>query len=99
LLVFITFAPGGYGDRVAQIAGHDGSANARTDDLKRSIVVMLRHPLLGVGMTNYALRSNTATATHNAYTQVGADLGVTALVFYLMFMISPFKRLRQIERE
>ena len=99
LVLFITFAPGGYGNRVSQIAGNDGSVSARTDDLKRSIVVMLRHPLLGVGMTNYALRSNTATATHNAYTQVGADLGIFALVVYVLFMITPFKRLRQIERE
>ena len=82
-----------------QITGNDGSATARTDDLKKSIIVMLRHPLLGVGMTNYALRSNTETATHNAYTQVGADLGIMALVIYILFMITPFKRLRQIERE
>ncbi len=99
LTLFIAFAPGGYGKRVSEITGNDGSAMARTGDLKHSLLVMLRHPLFGVGMTNYVLRSDTNTATHNAYTQVGADLGIMALVFYLMFMVTPFKRLRQIESE
>jgi O-antigen ligase len=50
-------------------------------------------------MTNYVLRSNNNTATHNAYTQVGADMGVFALAAYLMFLTTPFKRLRKIEQE
>lgn len=100
LILFIAFAPGGYGTRMVGIVGsQDGSAVARTDDLKRSILVMLRHPFVGVGIDNYILRSNNNTATHNAYTQVGADMGILAMVLYILFVISPFKRLRQIERE
>lgn len=99
LAFFIAFAPGGYGSRIKAIGADDGSTTARTDDLKRSIIVMLRHPLFGVGMDNYVLRSNTNTATHNAYTQVGADMGIAAMVFYIMFIIAPLKRLRHIERE
>ena len=100
IVLFISLAPGGYGTRVSGIVGqHDGSATARTDDLKRSVLVMLRHPLLGVGIDNYVLRSNNNTATHNAYTQIGAEMGVFAMVLYTLLVISPFKRLRQIERE
>lgn len=98
--LFIVFAPGGYGQRVAGIvARQDGSALARTDDLKRSIIVMVRHPLVGVGIDNYVLRSNNNTATHNAYTQIGAEMGLAAMILYILFVISPFKRLRQIERQ
>ena len=100
LVLFIAFAPGGYGNRMAGIATNsDGSAMARTDDLKRSIIVMVRHPLFGIGINNYVLRSNNNTATHNAYTQIGAEMGIFAMVLYTLFVISPFKRLRQIERE
>ncbi len=98
--LFIVLAPGGYGERVAGIVGRtDGSAIARTDDLKRSVIVMVRHPVFGVGINNYALRSNNAAATHNAYTQVGAEIGILGLILYILFVITPFKRLRQIERE
>jgi len=99
LTLFITFAPGGYGKRVGEITGHDGSAMARQNDLKKSIIVILRYPLFGVGMDNYVLRSDTNTATHNAYTQVGADAGIIAMLAYILFLITPLKRLRQIERE
>ncbi|MBA3440420.1 MAG: hypothetical protein H0T92_11175, partial [Pyrinomonadaceae bacterium] len=37
--------------------------------------------------------------SHNAYTQVAAEMGIAALVLYVMFILVPFKRLREIERE
>jgi O-antigen ligase len=43
-------------------------------------------------------RSNRALATHNSYTQVSSELGVTALVLYILFIITPLKRMRAIER-
>ena len=60
---------------------------------------MLRYPLFGVGMSNYVLRSDNNIVTHNAYTQVGSEMGITAMVLYTMFIIAPLKRLRQIESE
>ena len=60
---------------------------------------MLHHPHLGVGINNYVLYSNTDHATHNAYTQVGAELGVPAMVIYLMFLLAALKPLRQIGNE
>jgi len=95
-VVFIVASPSGYLDRLATTS--DGSALARTDDLKRSIVVALHHPLFGVGLNNYPLFSNHDLASHNAYTQVAAELGLPALVFYLLFMITPLKHLWEIER-
>jgi O-antigen ligase len=34
--------------------------------------------------------------THNAYTQVAAEIGLTALVCYTMFIVTPLKKLGQI---
>jgi O-antigen ligase len=55
--------------------------------------------VFGVGMDNYILFSNFNKASHNAYTQVASEMGVAATVFYVLFMVAPFKRLRNIERE
>lgn len=76
-----------------------GSAVARQNLLIRSIFVSLRHPLFGVGMDNFHVLSLREQVSHNAYTQVSADLGVPALAFYVLFMLSALKRLRSVERE
>ncbi|MGI8731733.1 MAG: O-antigen ligase family protein [Pyrinomonadaceae bacterium] len=98
---FILAAPGGIASRFRSVFDQDkaGSAGKRKDDLKRSILVTVRHPLFGIGLGNYVLRSNQALATHNAYTQVSSEIGIAAMVLYVMFIITPLKRLRAVERE
>jgi putative inorganic carbon (HCO3(-)) transporter len=95
VMIAVALAPSAYRSRLATTS--DDSAVARTDDLKRSILIAARHPLFGVGMDNYILYSNTNKATHNAYTQVAADMGLAALLIYVWFLVSPFNRLRRIE--
>ncbi|MGH9881453.1 MAG: O-antigen ligase family protein, partial [Pyrinomonadaceae bacterium] len=93
----VALAPGAFRNRIATT--RDASAMARTDDLKRSVYLALRHPLFGIGMGNYVFYSNQAKATHNAYTQVAAEMGLAAAAFYLVFLIAPLKKLRSIELE
>ncbi|HEX6649322.1 MAG TPA: O-antigen ligase family protein [Pyrinomonadaceae bacterium] len=95
MVAFVVFAPGGYKQRISTTG--DESSIARFDDLKRSLYVALRHPVFGVGMDNYILFSNTNKASHNAYTQVAAEMGAAAAVFYILFIIAPFKGLRRVE--
>jgi putative inorganic carbon (HCO3(-)) transporter len=97
LLLFVMLAPGGYGTRLSLTT--DESASTRTDELKRSIFIASRHPLLGVGMDNYILYSNTDHASHNAYTQVASELGIGAMIIYLLFQVLPLRELRRISRE
>lgn len=102
-VIFIALAPGNYGGRILSIFGlmpdASGSFSARNDLLVRSIWVALRHPLLGIGMGNFPIVSIHDKVSHNAYTQVAAEMGMFALVIYVMFMIIPLRRLRRIERE
>jgi len=95
VMLAVALAPGAYRSRLATTG--DDSAVARTDDLKRSILVAARHPLFGVGVGNYILYSNMNKATHNAYTQVAAEMGLAALLLYTWLLLSPFKGLRRIE--
>lgn len=93
----ILLAPGGYGSRMGTTS--DESASARLDDLKRSIFIAVRHPLFGVGMGNYILYSNKEHASHNSYTQVASEMGLGALLIYVLFQVTAIKELRKIARE
>jgi O-antigen ligase len=100
----LLFAPGKYGMRLVSIVfpslDTSGSADNRRGELFRSLYLAIRHPLLGIGMGNYQPEmSLTGKVTHNAYTQVGAEMGLVALVLYTMFIVTPLKKLGQIVRQ
>ena len=101
-ILFIGLAPGSYGDRLGTIfdsaSDLSGSSSQRTQVLKRSVVVALRYPLTGVGIGNFHHKSFQELGTHNAYTQVASEIGIPAFVIYVMFLLYPLKRLRQIEK-
>jgi O-antigen ligase len=97
-------APNKYGSRLLSIVipslDPEGSADSRRGELFRSIYVALRHPLLGIGMGNYQPEmSYKGLVTHNSYTQVASEMGMTALACYMMFIVTPLKKLAQIGRE
>jgi O-antigen ligase len=101
---FLALAPGNYSVRVLSIFVPSldpvGSSGARQGELFRSLYVALRHPVLGIGMGNYASEmSYTGLVTHNAYTQVASEMGTAALVIYTMFVIKPLRRLGLIARD
>jgi O-antigen ligase len=101
-VLFLALAPGSYGGRLSTIfdsaSDLTGSSSQRTQVLKRSVIVALRYPLFGVGIGNFHHRSFQELGTHNAYTQVAAEIGIPAFVVYVMFLLYPLKRLRQIEK-
>jgi O-antigen ligase len=102
-LGLLLFGPGGYGDRIFSIFDRNldafGSADARQELLVRSVVVALRNPLFGVGMGNFTFVSFRNLVTHNAYTQVAAEMGAAAFVIYMLYVLSPLRRLRAIVNE
>jgi O-antigen ligase len=102
--VIVLLAPDKYGSRLLSIfipsLDAEGSADSRRGELFRSIYIALRHPLLGIGMGNYQPEmSYKGLVTHNSYTQVAAEMGMSALVCYAMFIVTPLKKLGQIARE
>lgn len=103
VLGILALAPGYFMTRLKSIFDHsldpNGSAGARQDMVIHSIVVALRHPLLGVGMGAFRLGSSRNLGTHNAYTQVASELGLPALATYVWFMVYPLRRLYHVERE
>ncbi|HEX8135960.1 MAG TPA: O-antigen ligase family protein [Pyrinomonadaceae bacterium] len=102
-VAFMVLAPGNFATRIISIYDHSldpvGSASVRQAIVWRAILVALRHPLFGVGMGGFYAYGVGNLGTHNAYLQVAADLGLPALVVYIMFMIHPLRRLARIECE
>jgi O-antigen ligase len=102
LLAVMTLAPASYSSRLSTIFSSEsdltGSSSQRTEILKRSIWVTLRYPLFGVGVGNFHYKSVHELVTHNAYTEVSSEMGIPALVIYIMLMVYPLRRLREIEK-
>lgn len=100
---FIALAPGGYGLRMFSIFDSSLDSNASSSIRQavfwRSINTAIRNPLLGVGIGNFHIVSIRELVSHNAYTQVAAEMGAAACVVYTLFIVTPLRRLRQIERE
>jgi O-antigen ligase len=102
--LIIVFMPGGLTERLASTFGAGTSESAasavgRWHVLLRSVLVSLYNPLLGVGMGNFHHVSIREQVSHNAYTQVSAEMGFPALVIYVMLIWAAFRRLRRIEQE
>jgi hypothetical protein len=100
-LLVILLAPGNYGMRILSIFGlapdEVGSRDQRRELLERSILVTLRNPW-GIGIGNFPIVGVHNLVTHNAFTQVSSEIGLLGLAAYLVFMISPFRKLSAIER-
>jgi O-antigen ligase len=103
VILFVAMAPGAFSSRVSTIfnsaADVTGSSSQRTEVLKRSVWVALRYPLFGVGIGNFRQKSPRNLETHNAYTQVAAEMGLAAAVIYVMFLVHPLRRMRLVEKE
>ncbi len=98
----ITLAPGNYWIRILSIfipsLDPVGSSDQRTELLIQSIWVSLRNPL-GIGIGNFHLVGIRGLETHNAFTQISSEIGLAALVAYVVLMVSPLLKLALIERQ
>jgi hypothetical protein len=102
VVLMILLAPGGYSKRLLSIFDSSldplGSSSARQQLLILSAKTAILHPLFGVGMGNFHIISIHEAVSHNSYTQVAAELGMTAAVIYTLFIVTPYRRLKRIER-
>jgi O-antigen ligase len=102
VVLMVLLAPGGYSTRMLSIFDSSldpvGSSSARQQLLILSIKTALFNPVFGVGMGNFHIISIREAVSHNSYTQVAAELGLAAFVFYTLFLVTPLGRLKRIER-
>lgn len=75
-----------------------GSARERKELLFQSLKVTVEHPLFGVGPGNFAVVSGVWRVTHNSYTQMSAEGGIPAFLFYALILWRGIANLRDIRR-
>lgn len=101
-IVTVLLAPGNYGLRILSIfipsLDPVGSSDQRTELLIRSVLVTLRNPL-GIGIGNFEIVGTHNLGTHNAFTQVSAELGWLAFIAYIILLLNPVRKLDLMERE
>ena len=100
IVALVALAPGEYTSRLGTIGSVEGdaSSSSRKDLLVRSIMVAIANPVFGVGMGNFHIVSIRELVSHNSYTQVASEMGIAAMVIYIMFLVVPLRRLRAIEQ-
>jgi hypothetical protein len=70
-------------------AGYD-SYIERRDLLVRSLELAARHPLLGIGPGQFGEYSLNWHVAHNTYTELAAEAGILASVFFIWMLVDSF---------
>ena len=86
-------------ERFSTLSGdQDYNFNARDGRIevwKRGIGMMIAHPLLGIGVTAYMYANGAAAHSwvnaHNAFVQIGAELGVGGLIAFTWAVVGAFR--------
>lgn len=79
-------------------SGDRGSLEARQELLKKSLTLMVQHPIFGIGPGNFASYTETWHVAHNTYTEFGAEAGVPAVVLFLALMFSTLRKIRHVRK-
>ncbi|HEY3066269.1 MAG TPA: O-antigen ligase family protein [Methylomirabilota bacterium] len=103
----IVISPAGYGHRIYSIIDFDadptGSARGRYEGNFVGLELIQERPLLGhgLGMNGLAFveRGIGWTGLHNAYLQVGADLGIPALVVFVLLLWRLFQSVNMVSAQ
>jgi len=110
-IVFSIFAGQDYWDKIASIADtNDYNYNARGGRLdlwKSGIKLMFSNPVLGVGVGQYNVAEGLSHAdvggkwstAHNAYIQIGVELGLPGFFFFLLLLVHNITSIRKIQRQ
>lgn len=84
--------------RLGQVGGGagDGSAVERRHLISEGLSIILSHPLIGVGLSNFIFYSRSGLMSHNNYIEVMANSGILAGIFYYSVFLVLWLRLRRL---
>lgn len=109
--VLLPFIPAQYWARAKSISDFsDPAIQARLDTWKTGLEMMMDYPFRGIGLGafqyEYILRAymtpdvktRIALFSHNAYLQIGAEVGIFGLAFFLLLLFFSWQDLQKAER-
>ena len=102
---FFLALPEGYTDRISSIFDSSkdatGSALERQASTRRAVGIIRTHPLVGVGLGMNTLALNDMglnwTRIHNVFLQIGADLGIPAMLVFAILLYTLIRNMRRIQ--
>ena len=91
----VVISPAGYGNRIYSIVDFDadptGSARGRYEGMFQAVEMIAERPVLGYGLGMNGLgvveRGGGWSVVHNAFLQVGTDLGVAGMIVFVLIFI------------
>jgi O-antigen ligase len=93
VVLMMAFAPAHYFTRLESIyagrikgSADHGSEEGRKELFQLSMSLMAQHPLVGVGPGNFPIVTGKWLVAHNTYSEMGAEVGVPALVLFLLVL-------------
>lgn len=114
LAFVVVLAPRGYWDRMGTIVGvgnasvdqysAGGLSTARWEIWKAGLSIVLSNPVFGVGIGNFAIAEGATKLTgrwnapHNAFLQLGAELGLVGLTFFVFLLYRGVRNCRAVVR-
>jgi O-antigen ligase len=86
----------------------EDSTESRMTVLRRSLEITAQHPLMGVGIGMFAVAENDLAksegvpgnwhGTHNTYTQLSSETGITGLVLFVAVLAIDWRAMRALRR-
>ena len=85
------------------VSAAEESTQGRKFLLDRALKYTLQYPIFGVGIGNFTNINGTELgrpdawyATHNTFTEISAEAGIPALVFFVLLLITVLNHMRQV---
>jgi O-antigen ligase len=75
-----------------------GSFEDRKFLMQKALRGIVEHPLMGVGTGNFKTYSGVWRDVHMSYLQIAVEGGIPALILYLLFFVSGFRNLLNLNR-
>ena len=79
-------------------SGDRNSLAARKELLKESLMIMVKHPLLGIGPGNFPSYTQTWLVVHNTYAELGAETGLPGLSLYVLMLILSLRKIKKVRK-
>lgn len=105
LLLVLMLNVDGFTDRLRTIGDveTEASARARWETMKNALRLMIEHPLFGVGIGQSILALNDIggvrwSHVHNVYLEIAVDLGIPALLVYLLLFYRALRSVTEAKR-
>jgi O-antigen ligase len=79
-------------------SGDRNSLAAREALLKESVILMVKHPLFGVGPGNFPSYTQTWRVVHNTYTELGAEAGLPGIGLYVAMLALSLRKIKRVRK-